>query len=541
MKKALLLLFFIIYNLFGYLYSKNDIDSLLKVLDKTIADRPAYTKQKNLRIDSLKSELRGNLPLEKIFRINEKIISEYDSFSCDSAIAYIDKNVIIAEQLNNKELISQSRLQFSFVLSLSGSFTQALEVLNGIEFDELPTHLKSMYCWTYIRYYENLIKYTDDPKYGNKYLTEKMHYRNLIMSFLDKGTEIYSKEQAFKLQDEGQYEKACEILSEIFKKQEPNKHSYAMSAMSLAVIYNNLKNKNLEEKYLALAAITDTQLAVKENEALLALAINLYEKGDVNRAYTYIRAALDDANFYNSRFRNTVIARVQPIIEDTYLSKIEQQKQNLKIYAVLISVFVVVLAIALFFIYKQIKVVSRARKNLKVMNAKLENINQKLDEANLIKEKYIGYFMNQCAVYIDKLDDYRKNINRKIKAGQIDDLYNLTSSTRNLEKDVEELYNTFDKAFFKIYPNFVEELNALLRKEEQYKLEKEQLNTELRIFALIRLGITDVNQIANFLRYSIQTIYNYKSKVKGKAIIDSENFEEEVKRIGTFSVKNDSK
>lgn len=174
------------------------------------------------------------------------------------------------------------------------------------------------------------------------------------------------------------------------------------------------------------------------------------------------------------------------------------------------------------------------------MNEKLASINHKLDEANLIKEKYIGYFMNQCAVYIDKLDDYRKNVNRKIKAGQIDDLYNMTASTRNLEKDVEELYITFDKAFFKIYPNFVEEFNALLKKEERYKLEKEQLNTELRIFALIRLGITDVNQIAVFLRYSVQTIYNYKSKVKGKATIDSENFEEEVKKIEVFSIKDNS-
>ncbi len=178
---------------------------------------------------------------------------------------------------------------------------------------------------------------------------------------------------------------------------------------------------------------------------------------------------------------------------------------------------------------------SRARKNLKVVNGQLATVNQKLDEANLIKEKYIGYFMNQCGVYIDKLDDYRKNVNRKIKAGQVDDLYKLTSSTRSLEKDVEELYITFDKAFFKIYPDFVKGFNSLLRENERYKLEKEQLNTELRIFALIRLGITDVNQIAVFLRYSIQTIYNYKSKVKGKAIIDSEKFEEEVKKIGTFS------
>lgn len=533
MKKVLFLSFCFVCIPISICYG-NSIDSLLKVLDKTISDRHIYTSEKVSKINELKSKLVNNLPLEEEYHINESIIGEYESFICDSAITYINKNLVISEKLNNKEFIFQSRLQYSFVLSLSGLFTEALEVLNTISIEELPLDLKRWYCWTYIRYYENLIKYTDDPKYGDKYLVEKMHYRDTVMSFLDENTEMYRKEKAFKLQEERRYEDACNILTEIFSKQESYTHSYAMSAMSLAVIYGYLREPQLEEKYLAIAAITDTKLAVKENEALLALAIRLYKKGDIDRAYTYMRAALDDANFYNSRFRNTVIARVQPIVEDTYLQKIEQQKQNLRIYSILTSLFVIILIVTLYFIYRQIKIVSRARKSLKVMNQQLEDVNQKLDEANLIKEKYIGYFMNQCAIYIDQLDDYRKNVNRKIKAGQIDDLYKLTSSTRALEKNVEELYETFDKAFFKIYPDFVEKFNALLKENERYKLEKGQLNTELRIFALIRLGITDVNQIAVFLRYSMQTIYNYKSKVKGKAI-ESENFEEEVKKIGAFS------
>lgn len=515
--------------------SKNEIDSLLKILDRTISERYIYTAEKETKISDLKSQLKDQSSLMDKYRINGRIISEYESFLCDSAIAYINNNIEIAEKLDNKELIYESNLQYSFVLSLSGLFTQTQEILNTITIDELPAHLKYIYCWTYIRYYENLIKYTDDPTYGRKYLKEKMSYRDTIMSLLDKDSEMYMKEKAFQLQDGQKYEEACQILTDVFSKQEPYTHSYAMSAMSLAIIHGYLKNSALEEKYLILAAITDTRLAVKENEALLALAINLYNKGDITRAYTYIRAALDDANSYNSRFRNALIARVQPIVEDTYLQQIEKQKQNLRVYSILTSLFVIILAISLYFIYRQIKIVSRARKNLKAANQQLATVNQKLDEANLIKEKYIGYFMNQCAVYIDKLDDYRKTINRKIKASQIDDLYKMTSSTRALEKEVDELYNTFDKAFFKIYPNFVEEFNALLKEKERYKLEKDQLNTELRIFALIRLGITDVNQIAIFLRYSIQTIYNYKSKVKGKSIIDSENFEEEIKKIGTFS------
>lgn len=167
------------------------------------------------------------------------------------------------------------------------------------------------------------------------------------------------------------------------------------------------------------------------------------------------------------------------------------------------------------------------------MNEKLSSLNKKLDEANLIKEKYIGYFMNQCGIYINKLDEYRKNVNRKIKTGQIDDLYK--SSSRAFEKEIEELYINFDQAFLKLYPDFVDKFNSLLKPEEQYTLNKDQLNTELRIFALCRLGITDVNQIAVFLRYSIQTIYNYKSKVRGKSMIGGEQFEEEVRKLGSLS------
>lgn len=325
------------------------------------------------------------------------------------------------------------------------------------------------------------------------------------MSILFDQSDEYRKEKAVKLQDKGSTKEALLILTEIYDKQEPASHGYAMMAMGLARAYRLIGNYALEEKFLMLAAMTDTKLAVKENEALLTLAVNLYHKGDIDRAYNYIKVALDDAIFYNSRFKNTVIARIHPIIENTYLIRLEKQKQNLRFYIFLTSLFVVALAITLYFTYKQTKIVSRAKRHLKAMNEELVGLNKNLDEANLIKEKYVGYFMNQCAVYINKLDEYRKNVNRKIKTGQIDDLYK--SSSRPFEKELEELYHNFDKAFLKLYPNFVEKFNSLLKPEERYKLEKDQLNTELRIFALIRLGITDVGQIAVFLHYSVQRSY----------------------------------
>src|SRR5690606_37656782 len=335
---------------------------------------------------------------------------------------------------------------------------------------------------------------------------------------------------------EGAFAASAAIQSELFEHERVDPHGYAMAAVGLSMIQKELGNQPLQEKYLLLAAITDVRLAVKENESLLTLAIYLHEQGEVDRAYNYIQAALDDANFYNSRFRNAVIARTQPKIEAMYLTKIEQQRKNLRLYALAISIFLVVLITTLYFLYKQIQIVSRARRHLDTVNAQLVSVNHRLDEANLIRERYIGYYINQCAVYLDKLDEFRKTVNRKIKAGQLDELQKLSASTSVLEKDAQELYRDFDSTFLEVYPNFVDEFNALLREEERYVVNKDHLNTELRIFALIRLGITDVNQIATFLRYSIQTIYNYKSKVKGRAAIDADHFEERVRTIGALPV-----
>lgn len=515
-----------------FVNAKNEKDSLLNLLDKTLSESSKYVEEKENKIHKTKLYLNQQHTLQQEYSINKEIIREYQSYSCDSAMKYINRNIHIASELNNKIMLHETNLQKSFVFSLSGLFTQSFEILNSIKPEELPLELQKEYYFCTLRYYNNLIKYTNDKELSEKYEIVMDDYRDSIMALLPEESIAYQKEKAYRLRYQGEYEEAWKILNYIYEQQQPSSHSYAMASMDMAIIHHLLGNEKEEYKFLMQAAIADVKAVVKENEALLVLALRINKRGDNKRAYKYVKIALEDANFYNSRFRNTLIARVQPIIEKAYLLKIEQQSRNLKIYAILISLFVIAFGIIIYFIYRQMLMVSKARKHLRAMNENLVNLNHRLDEANLIKEEYIGYFMNQCSLYIDKLDEYRKNINRKIKVGQIDDLYKLTSSSRNLEKDIQDLHKAFDEVFLKLYPDFVEQFNALLREEERYKLKKNELNKELRIFALIRLGITDGNQIAVFLRYSLQTIYNYKSKVRSKAIVDNENFEEEVKKIG---------
>lgn len=507
-------------------------DSLFNVLDKVIQKRPYFLDLKNRQIDSLKTSKRYSTDINDILAINKELINEYNSFICDSAEFYIKQNLEIGTNLEDENIIIESLLNLSYVYSLSGLFFEASKIFESLEYDNLPDHFKAWYCWNYIRYFENMIIYINDPKHSDKYVVLKKVHRDMLMELLDESSSEYKKELTYKLQQSGQFDYAEEILLNIYNQQEPHTHQFAMASMSLAKHYAILGDVQKENYYLARAAITDTQLAVKENEALLSLAENLFKSGDVDRAYNYIRIALEDALFYNARFKNTIITRIHPFIEDTYLQKIQWQQKNLRLYSYFISIFAIILIVSLYYLFRQIKATSRAKKELRLLNDNLIELNKKLDEANIVKEHYIGYFMNQCSVYINKLHKFRKNVKLNIKTGQISNLQKI--STDELEKDINELHVNFDKAFLTLYPSFAEEFNALLRPEEQFTLVKDKLNNETRIFALTKLGITDVKQIANFLHYSVQTVYNYKSKVKSKSIIDSDKFEEEVIKIGSI-------
>lgn len=507
---------------------------LLRTLNAAIDSSEVYTGYKKARIEELRLRKTGARSTEDIYQINCEIIDNYESFLCDSAEYYVLQNIRIARSLGNPDHLSESRLRLAFLYSLSGLFLQANDIFRSIDYGRLPADQKCRYYWNSIRYYENLIKYTNDSQLSDEYKGEIGRCRDSLLSLLPVGSTDWQTERAFQLMEQGQPDGALEIFEGIFRSRDPQTHPYAMGAMCLAKAYGQASDSAMEERYLILAATMDIRLAVKENEALLALATRLFEKGDIDRAYSYISYALNDANFYNSRFKNTVIARLYPIIESSYLYKLDKQRHNLRFYSTMSSLLVLALAIALFFYFRQTKVISRARRELAALTQELISLNRNLDEANLVKERYLGYFMNQCAIYINKLDKYRRDINLKIRNKQFDRLHDLSLQAPGREE--EELCRNFDRAFLNLYPNFVEKFNALLNPQSRYTPEEGRLNTELRIFALIRLGVSDVNQIADFLRCSPQTIYNYKSKIKKAALNGGDNFEETVRKLGSLSL-----
>lgn len=513
--------------------AETDMHLLQRALHEAIARVGEYTAAKERQIDSLRLLAAGAATPEERYALQSEIVDNYDSFICDSAEHYVLRNIRIARQLGNEDYLIDSRLQLAFLYSLSGLFLQADSLFRTIDYPRLRTDQKCQYHWNRIRYYENLIHYSNDERFASGYERQIDRCRDSLLSLLPEGSKEWLTEKAFLAQRAGDPATAVRIFGDIFREQQPDTHAYAMSAMCLAKAYQQAGDTLRQERYLMEAAATDIRLAVKENEALLALATLLFDAGDIDRAYSYISFALSDANFYNSRFKNTMIARLYPIIESCYLDKLDTQRRNLRIFGIVSSLLALGCGIALFFYFRQTRIVSQARSRLKKLTEELLSLNKSLDEANLVKERYVGYFMNQCSIYVNKLDRLRRDVSLKIRNKQYDRLQELAPA-RGREEE-EELCANFDQAFLELYPDFVEKFNLLLAPQNRYTLEEGHLNTELRIFALIRLGITDVPQIANFLHCSPQTIYNYKSKIKKAAIEGGEKFEQTVRTLGKLS------
>lgn len=535
--------FLFILTITAQISATNKVDSLLNELDEILLQGATYMLQKEDRINRLKKQRILEINPDKQFEIGYTIIDEYKSYNCDSALTYIDLNMQLAEQEKNNVWIIRTKLQYSFVLSSSGLFVESLDNLNSISREDLPEECRVDYYQRWGQLYINLNTYADDPRFEDVYKKEiRLSYDSTLYYLPKRSPLIYFYQHNLAALN-GDYEAAENYLHTYLSTLDPGTHEYAMKSYSLSSLYKIVGKNDLHIEYLILAVMSDVKDAVKENKALLDLSRWLYEHNDIKRAYNYIQYALNDANFYNARFRYFQLSKELPIITDTYQQHTNNQSQRLKLLLTVISILFIILLVTILFLQKQKEMLTSTRRNLdenfrhlEEMNLKLNRLNKELSESDRIKEEYIGYFLDLYSVYIDKLDDYKKMIHTKIATKRFDELLKLTSSNTNKNDNVKELNTNFDKAFLRIYPGFVESFNRLLKEEEQFEIKKEELNTELRVFALIRLGINDSNKIASFLRCSVQTVYNYRSKIKRKAINENEEIEEKIKFIGSSNV-----
>ena len=543
--KSLLLFLLVSFPILSY--ADKSLDSLLHVLDKTILEHETYVSQREDRIRHLK-ELSAQMEPHSVerYNLNSQLYKEYKAFVCDSAIFYLNENIRLAAQLNDAERAIETKLLLSYLLSSTGMYTESIDVLNSIDKAQIPQRFIINYYTCLDRVYGEMGFYTQDKQLSKHYWEISQACRDSLHSLLPKDSEEYLAMRETRLRDDKQYDEAIKVNDIRLAMAEFGTPPYAMVTYHRSLIYKNMGDREQEKKNLCLSAISDIQSALKDHASLWMLAQMLYEEGDMERAYQYMRFSWNETKFYNARLRSWQSADVLSLIDKTYQAMIEKQNDRLQQNLLLITTLLVLLIVALGYIYRQMKKLSIARNRLQEANQQLNTLNEELkqmndcltstnvdlSESNQIKEEYIARFIKLCSTYIDRLDAYRRMVNKKVSAGQIAELLKITRSQDALDEELEELYANFDSAFLHLFPDFVKKFNALLQDNEQIILKKDELlNTELRIFALIRLGIEDSSQIAEFLRYSVNTIYNYRAKVKNKARVSREDFENLVTEI----------
>ena len=539
--KSLIIFFVAILSSLGL--SGQDLSSARQELDNALMHKEHFAEIKRKKIAGYRKEITPGLDLKEEYGINEKLYEQYRKFYLDSAIYYINRNISIGKTLNNEYYRDRSSIQLANLYSSKGNFLESQSLLQGVTIAKQPNDLKALYYEFYSQFYEHYT--TNNP--SEHYAKQIEVYRDSLLQVLNPETNKYKINLAQQLMYKKDYSKALELLEKMETSSTVRDSDYAMYVYLLGDIYMREDKQEEGVRYYCLAAVTDIENSIRDHGAIQNLAIYYYYQGKIDLAYKYAQSALEDAVACNVKFRTLMMSEFYSIINTSYQEKENAAKSTLRTYLTLISILSFFLIIAVVYVYSQMRRISKVKEELlisgekqkdlnielKTANQQLQVFNSQLHESNRVKEEYIAQFFDICSSYIAKLDDYRKKLNKKAMNKQFDELSKILKSSSVTNEELHELYERFDTIFINLYPNFVSEFNDMLLPHEKIELKPgELLNAELRIFALERLGISDAVKIASFLRYSLSTIYNYRTKVRNKVAVSREEFDERLKTIG---------
>ncbi|MDR0541802.1 MAG: DUF6377 domain-containing protein [Dysgonamonadaceae bacterium] len=521
------------------IWAAREKDSLFIRLNKVMDNKEYYAMNKEQNIQNLKQMfVLSSLSPKQQYEINCKLYEEYVKYQSDSAVHYILNNREIARILGEEDLQYETAIRLAGLYSTKGMYIESKELLDRIDKKILPRRLLPVYYEAYNEFYSHYGQSNDNDDYYRK----SSQYRDSMLLVLNPQSLQYRIADATKklFANDNQVESALLDLLQQTTDKNPER---AVIAFLLGTYYKNRNDIERREKYFTLSAIADIVNGIKDNASLNSLALTYYALGDMDKAYRFFQAAMDDAVFCNVRYRASEASKSYPIINESYHAKEKIQKDRLQLFLVSISILLIILIAGILYIYLQMKRLSHIRKELYHTNRKLTNLNNdlttandQLQESNRVKEEYIAHFFDLCSTYINKLENYRKTLHKYAANNQTGELFQMLRSKDLIENELEELYHKFDIIFLTLYPAFVEEFKALQLPGKTIMLKTgELLNTELRIFALIRLGITDSVKIAGFLRYSISTIYNYRVYARNNATVPRDEFEPTVMKIGNHT------
>ena len=525
--------FVLLFVLFSCTEFSNSTDmrkESLEKLDQLIEQKENFRRAKESRISDMKKGMMSNSvdQLQK-YKLQNDIIEEYLGYQSDSAMHYVYLNHTIAKSLGNNILIQENEIKKSVVLTSTGMFTEAMTILNEIS-PTLDSSLEFNYNSAMESLYSNLFEYTNDnPEFSEIYGEKLLKiYRKAYSTSKEPLFSYLFQYNIHKVQ--GNWKVADENIDLFIQNTPKGSRLQAIGYYCKGFIAEQKGDLEAQIQFLSLSAIADIQSATTENRSLQELAFALYKAKDYTRAYRYLQAAMDDANFYNARFRNFQISQVHPIIEEGYLEIIKNKNTKLTILVIFSLISVALLIFFTYYISRQLKLISSAKRETECLNKKLNIANVKLSEVSHVKDVYMAFFVNQSVKYLNNFERFKKIISVSADSRNIEKINKLINDRKKNDDEIEAFYQDFDKAFLSIYPTFFNQINHIMKPEFQYPLDH-KLNTEMRILALIRMGIVETQQISDFLQFSIRTIYNYRSKIKSKTLIQHEDFENVIMNI----------
>lgn len=511
-------------------------ESLISELDYVISRHATYINLRRKEIHRLKKQLKSARSPKEVLDTYGQLYTQYNSFDADSALLAAQDWLAAARRMNSKENILRAELSLAETYSKAGMFKEAIDLVQHIQKEPIVPQIKTLYYHILRSTYGYMTEYSINPAQANYYQREANRLRDTILTLYPRNSETFAIVQAGKWNEQHKAAAAFNLLTQFMNAKGHNVYGNAIFMYTLAETCRLRGDKESYKRYLIHSSIDDIKSGTREYLSLFRLSLLLYEEGDIERAYTYFQTCLDDAQKSNSRLRIIELIRIFPQVNKAYQEKIREQRLREHIFLLSISLLSLALIIGIGFIWRQTKRLKELNEKLRLSNEELTNACHAVAENSHLKEEYIGRYMDQCSTYIDKLSDYRSGLIKIINTGVMKDLIAKIRSTIDLDDELKEFYANFDETFLQLFPSFVEEFNALLA--PQYRIElknSRQLNTELRIFALIRLGITDSVKIAQFLRYSVTTIYNYRTKTRNKALGDRNKFEGKVMKIGKIA------
>ena len=549
MPERLITIILILHTVFTTACSHNaghsrDVEQRLEELDRTIEERDRFEAIKTQYIDRIKSKITPGCTDMQRYGIYDNLYDEYYQYNLDSATFYARTKLEVADRIGSPSLKFDAILDIADRYILSGMYVEASEYISQIDAGQLPHELLPRYYHVYHAYYDGMATNAGDPQLREEYLELKSKYRKLLFEKLGEDDIARLYIQTDILCDEGRVSEALEELLAKYDTAETTRHEQAILAYLIATVYQLEGNSEQAIIYYTESAINDLKTPVHEYRSLYELASLLYETGDLERAYRYITCSGNDAMTVNALTNIHSINKLLPIISESYNKQMTHKRMQLNRAFWSVSILSLLIVAVAVIAFRDKRRISEAERRTREINEEMARVNARLQkyigllqESNNIKESYLGRYLDLCSEYIGRIESYRSQLLHIARNGGMAELQKVLRSTTFIESELNEFYAKFDATFLHLFPDFVAQFNELLQPDKRIEPAPGErlLTTELRIFALIRLGINDSVKIAEFLRRSVSTVYNYRVKMRNAALVDREDFEKQVMKIGRLS------